>query len=242
MSKVSGLNQAVLSLMAILFLVGCVPPKTRYQSSVDAISAPDNIQRNKYVMMSAVKGVTVDDLQFQEYGRYLEKALAQRGFIKVEAIQDAELVIFVDYGIGEPKEHHYSYEVPTWGQTGVSGSYTSGNINTFGGSSTFSGVTTYTPTYGITGSQELSDSVTTFTRFIQLEAVDNMVFKNTNKIVQIWKTHLVSTGRSGDLREVFPYLVSAMMPYLGANTGKALQVITQQDDPFVLSVRPVAKP
>ena len=46
--------------------------------------------------------------------------------------------------------------MPVYGQTGISSSNTFGTINTFGNTSTYSGSTYYTPSYGITGYQNMN--------------------------------------------------------------------------------------
>lgn len=46
--------------------------------------------------------------------------------------------------------------------------------------------------------------------------------------VQLWKVSVQSRGQSNDLRLIFPYMVTAMQPYLGTNTGHMLTVIVDE--------------
>ena len=56
-------------------------------------------------------------------------------------------------------------------------------------------------------------------------------------MMQVWKTNVISIGSSNDLRLVMPYMVTAMKPYLGTNTGRKLEVEIVADDPAVLLLR-----
>ena len=102
---------------------------------------------------------------------------------------------------------------------------------------TYSGTTTYTPTYGVTGSTTHIGTNTVFTRFLFLDAYDVATYLKEKKMNQVWKTNVVSTGSSGDLRLVVPYMVAAMKPYLGTNTGRKIEVEVAADDPSVQLLR-----
>jgi hypothetical protein len=102
---------------------------------------------------------------------------------------------------------------------------------------TYSGTTTYTPTYGITGSTTHIGTHTVFTRFLFLDAYDIATYAKEQKMSQVWKTNVVSTGSSDDLRLVVPYMVAAMKPYLGTNTGRRIEVVVPGDDPSVQLLR-----
>jgi len=185
------------------------------------------------VLLPSEKGVEPTDLQFLEFARYIERILGPAGMKKAASIGDADLLIFLAYGIGAPQEHTYTYSVPTWGQTGVSSSYTTGTVSTYGGTSSYSGTTSYTPRYGITGSRTEVGSFTSFTRYFRLEAMDGAEFRETKGLKQVWVTSVVSSGSSGDLRLVFPYMVAAAHRRVGSNTGAALEIAIPEGDPLV---------
>ena len=143
---------------------------------------------------------------------------------RVDEFKSAELAVFLSYGIGDPEKSEYSYSLPVWGQTGVSSSYTSGSVNVYGNSGTYSGTTTYTPSYGVTGYQNIQGSNTTFTRHAFLTAYDLEEYRRTEKEKIIWDTRIASTGSSGDLRLVFPIMIAAAIDHIGTNTGKMIFV------------------
>jgi hypothetical protein len=155
----------------------------------------------------------------------------------VDKPEEANIAIFLGYGIGEPKEHTYTYSMPVYGQTGVSSSNTFGTATAMGGMATYSGVTTYTPTYGIVGSQTYSGSYVTYTRYVVMDAYDFKSFRETKKEKELWKTEVTSTGSIGDLRYVFPVLIAGSVPYLGGNTGQAVIVTLTDNSPEVLKIK-----
>jgi len=210
---------------------------TIFESNVDSLAQTDAAQKKRYVLMPGGKGVEAGDLQFQEFAAYIEKILMERGFVKVSAFADADVAIFLAYAIGDPRTYQYSYSLPTWGQTGVSSSNTFGTVSSYGGMATYSGTTTYTPTYGITGSTTHVGTDTVYTRFLFLDAYDVATYVRDKKMSQVWKTSVVSTGSSGDLRLVFPYMVVAVKPYFGTNTGRKIKVEVPANDPAVQVLR-----
>ena len=70
-----------------------------------------------------------------------------------------------------------------------------------------------------------------------IEAVDIPTYRSKKKVVQVWKTGIVSVGSSGDLRRVFPVMIGAASSYLGTNTGEIRTVNLYEDDPRVLLVK-----
>ena len=106
-----------------------------------------------------------------------------------------------------------------------------------GSMATYSGTTTYTPTYGVTGSTTHVGRHTTYTRFLLLDAYDVAIYIKENKMNQVWKTSVISIGSSNDLRLVVPYMITAMKPHLGTNTGRKVEVEVPADDPAVQLLR-----
>jgi len=227
-----------LLLAGVGFLSGCagMQPK-RFVSSVDSLAQADAVAKKRYVLLPGGEGVEASDLQFQEFAAYVERILSENGFVKVATVQDADVAIFLVYAIGDPQTHQYTYSIPTWGQTGVSSSNTYGTVSSYGGMATYSGTTTYTPTYGLTGSTTHVGRQTVYSRFLFLDAYDLPAYMKEQRMTQVWKTSVVSTGSSGDLRLVVPYMVAAMKPYLGTNTGRRIEVQVLENDPAVQILR-----
>ncbi|MCG9712099.1 hypothetical protein L1D29_04620 [Shewanella insulae] len=230
------MKKKLLVLLAVVILAGCATTP-QFHVNVDSISAPGASKKTEYILLPGLKDVNEGDLQYQEYASYVERALQSNGYTKATNFQDADIAIFLAYGIGEPENHQYTYSLPTWGQTGVASSNTYGTVNTYGNTATYSGTTFYTPTYGVTGSTTHTGSYTTFFRYMFLDAVDLDEYRKTKKEKQIWKTTVTSTGTSGDLRQVFPILVAASKPHIGTNTGKKVNVILKEADQRVMEIK-----
>ena len=224
--------------LVLLTAAGCATMQPlQYHVNIDSLSASTQTAKKHFVLLPGNKDTPVTDLQFREYAGYISRALVTRGYVPAESIEKADIAIFVVYGIGNPQEHQYSYSVPTWGQTGVRSSSTRGTLNTYGSFGTYSGTTTYTPTYGVTGSTTNVGTYTTYSRFLVLNALDLSEYRQTKKEIQLWKTTITSIGSSGDLRLVFPYMVTASMPHIGTNTGQQIKVILYENDPAVMNVK-----
>ncbi len=235
------LSIKTLGLMLVVcaaILSGCETMQPmRFYSSIDSLARPDAAAMKRYILVPGGKGVEVGDLQFQEFATYIDKALTENGFIKASTLQEADVAIFLTYAIGDPQTYQYTYSLPTWGQTGVSSANTYGTVSSYGNTATYSGNTTYTPTYGVTGSTTHLATNTTYTRFLFLDAYDVATYTKENKMNQVWKTNVVSVGSSNDLRLVVPYMVAAMKPYLGTNTGRKVEIEVREDDPAVKLLR-----
>ena len=219
-------------ILSLVVMSGCAP-RLRFLSSVDAISGPKAESMKTYVLLPGIEGLASNDLQFLEYAEYVDRALADRGFMRTNSFEEASLAIFLVYGIGNPQTIQYSYSLPVWGQTGVTSS-TSGRIDVFGN---YQSTTTETPTYGLTGLGTATGTRTAHFRFMLLEALDLDMYRKSAEVEQVWKTEVVSSGSSDDLRLVFPYMVTAAVPYLGRNPGQKVRVVLPGDDPAVQAIR-----
>jgi len=205
--------------------------------AVDSLASLAAQEHRTYVLLPGNEGVTWDDLQFQEYAQYVKRALHAQGFRLAENAEDANVAIVLSYGIGDPKTHQYTYSLPVWGQTGVSSAHTYGTATAYGSMATYSGTTTYTPTYGVTGYTSHVGSVTTYFRYARITGYDFEAFRESNKQLELWRTTISSSGTSGDLRQVFPVLISAAIPYFATNTGKQVQVQLYESDDAVKTIR-----
>ena len=217
-----------LALSWIALETGCVRT-IAIDTQVDSIADPAAKDKHKYVLLPGNKDTNPDDLQFKEFARYVEDIMRDKGFVRVEAA-DADIMVFLLYGIGDPQTHLSSYAVPIWGQTGYQSSRTTGSITSYGNNARFSGTTTYTPSYGVTGVYTGVKSYTSFTRYLILDAYDVAVLKKENRLSQVWRTKAFSTGENGDLRFVFPYMALAIRPYTASNTGQIVEEITNVND------------
>lgn len=225
-------------MIALFFLpaIGCATEK--YTCSVNAIASTDSLPSKTYVILSGTEGVRVDDLQFMEFARYVDRALQMRGYMKVRDLRDAGYAIFLSYFIGDPQTHVSTYLIPHIGQTGIASSSSVGTLYNFGNYGVYSGTTTYQPSYGISGYSTGLRTTTTYTHVMSLAAVDVNYFRTTNQIRNPWLLAVASTGPSPDLRRIFPVMIAAAQPYVGRNSGgKIVDVALADGDEAVVAIR-----
>lgn len=196
------------AVVLLILVTGCAttPQPLQIRSEVDGLSTPDAATKRRFVILPADTQVNAQDLQFLEFKGYVEKVLAQRGFTKVEQMHAGDVVLFLRYGVGDPQIRQYSYDVPIWNDFGY-GFYPYGRRGR------------YYPAYGVAGYTQHIETYTIYRRFLTLEAYDMAAHLQQQTPIQLWKVSVQSLGQSNDLRLVFPYLVTAMQPYIGTNTG-----------------------
>jgi hypothetical protein len=136
--------------------------------------------------------------------------------------------------VGQPEEHVRSYDVPVYGQTGVAESRTTTQLQMHGSSGTATSSTTYTPQFGVTGYRTKVDTYTTFTRYVIVNAIDAAKFQGEDQqLVQLWKTTIVSTGGSGDLRRMLPIILVGAWNLIGVDSGRTVRRVLPQEGPAV---------
>ncbi|NLD36068.1 MAG: hypothetical protein GX654_04285 [Desulfatiglans sp.] len=239
----------IFTLMCILALCGCSTlsnfGRARFSIAVDSLAASGADSKKTYLLLPGNQGVTEADLQFKEYAEYLKRVLNKKGYVYTESKDDADVAIYLAYGMGDPETHLYSYDMPVWGRTGYYASRTRVAETTTDGKTSYRTYTTYTPSYGFIGYNSYIDSVTTYMRFAVITAYDYSQFKKDETEVQLWKTTVSSTGTTDDLRRIFPMLMAASIPYLATDTGRKVYMTMYETDPVVQEIKrgtPFKKP
>jgi hypothetical protein len=152
-------------------------------------------------------------LEHKAYERLVKTELNKRGFVET-AVEDAEFVVFLNYGIDIGKQVLSSY--PIIDPTGTASSYTSGTITSYGGYATYSGTTSSTPTYGVVGSGVRSQTV--FTRYLRLDILDKAALSD-GKIKKVYEAKVTSTGSSGQVAAVMPTMIKALFEDFPGKSG-----------------------
>jgi hypothetical protein len=209
-----------------------------------------NLKGKKFFVEPGMKDVSENDLQFKEFKSIISKSFIRKEAIETQLRTEADIVVLLQYGISDPQTYQENIPVPIWGRTGISSSTTTTNTrsNTYGnaylsayssggtttgnvyGSATTNKNTTsstqYNYSYGVTGVANRTVTRTEYFRFCNVYAYDN----NTQSDEMLWKTSISSSGSSGDLRVVLPYLVFTGMDFYGINTGKKISLSTANNN------------
>jgi hypothetical protein len=214
---------AILTGMMLILVSGCAttPRPVQIRAEVDGLASGDAQVKRRYVILPADKQLSPLDLQFVEFKGYVEKALMQRGYVKVEQMQEGDVVLFLGYGVGEPQVRQYSYSVPVWNDFAF---YPYGRRFM------------YYPSIGVAGYTQRTESYTVYKRYMTLEAYDMSAHLQQQMPIQVWKVNVQSQGQTNDLRLVFPYLVTAMQPHIGTNTGHMQTVDIDESDALLREI------
>ena len=222
-----------LVLATSIFVSGCettptAPEKLEFHVAVSSLG---NGQPSRFQVIPFDKRISSTDLQFKEYSGYVERALILDGYQKATSEKDTDVFILLGYEISDGEEKAVSRQVPHFGQTGSVNLGTTGTITTMGNTSFLNAQTNTMPLYGVTGVSTVTDRYTTYTRRIVVSGYDS------TKSQELWTTKIVSTGSSGDFRQVFPVMVGAARSFLGKATVKAEKIVLYEDSPEVLGIR-----
>lgn len=201
-------------------LSGCATQQAKIR--VESIADPAAQQMRRFVLVSGVPNVNTGDLEFRGFAAQIGREMTSRGYIQVVSPTDADVAVFLQYQTTGPHTSTSTSVMPLWGQTGYSSSQTYGTIDQFGG---YSGTTTYTPKYGITGYMPITNTNVYYVHGLRLSAYDmRMLFKGTNH--EVWNATATGISSDTNLRDDFWVLVEAIGPFIG-HTQSASTVIVK---------------
>lgn len=150
------------------------------------------------------------DLEFETYKDMARAELTKIGWREVDR-SAAKVLVAMDYLLDEGKP--YTIDIPIFGQTGVSGSTTTGHVDRTG---SFHGTTTFTPQFGITGVATRSYAqyrrrlyVLVFDSNAQVDGKPKLVFQGS----------AVSEGSTPYLAPVMPFLLNCLLSQVAEASG-----------------------
>jgi hypothetical protein len=202
--------------------------------TVSSIKAPGVEAGKRFTVLPADKGTSPQDLLFMEFREYVKRALIAKGFLWCESKDQADVLVLLAYTIEAPKEHSETKTRLVYGQTGVSSSYTMGSVSQWG---SYSGSTTYFPSYGVVGAVPETKTYSTCTKYIRLAAFDCKAYMANGQETMLWWTEIISTGSSTDLRRIFPFMIAGSQELIAENTGQALGFAINETDARVDALR-----
>lgn len=229
-------NSITMIFIAVL-LVGCSPKiSVRIDSIVDQV---EPIREKRYVLYSAVKGISVDDLYFREYSGYFRRILKQQGYRDMQDRENADVAIYFDYGISSGKVIHYTYTRPVYATVGgESIDVTETHRDESGKTTSKTTKSVFMPsrTYAV-GMTTERESYTVYTAHAVLEAKEIKQGDKTKDGRTLWKTVITTTSKLDDLRRLMPMLATASAHYLGTNTSGVKTVDLGENDPRLLEMK-----
>lgn len=199
---VSEMKKIPIIFLLIILLNGCT-------NSVNISSViyhgPSHEQREKIIVVP-INEFQKSSLEFVAVGEYLENKLLYNGYIPTKNVNESKYAAIINYGIDDGTTN-FSME-PVFGQIGGGTSYTSGKVNSYGGSATYNATTTTSPTFGVVGAVPVSS--TTYKRNVNID-----IFKiDANKIdvepVKVYEMKAVSSGSCGNINSVLFKIIDGM--------------------------------
>lgn len=193
----------ILSLF-VLCLCSCSTP---VYMTVDAYSSPEAQCKKSYTLVVNERHTAEANLQNREFQHMTEQVLADRGFCKAND-EEADVIVYLDYGISEPVISQCPYDSPVYGPTGLV-------VNS---SRHYSSVS---PQYGVVGYETKYESHITYERYLSLIGYDKNSSGGSKS--ELWRLYTVSIGEVGDLRRVFPALLVGSKKFIGFSTGQKIE-------------------
>jgi hypothetical protein len=235
--RVTMWRHSITMIFIAALLAGCSPKiSVRIDSIVDQM---EPLGEKRYVLYSAVQGISVGDLYFREHSGYFREILKQQGYLEVRDRENADVAIYFDYGISGGKVIHSTYTRPVYATVGgetidVTETYTdaSGKTTSKKTKSVFIPSRQY-----VVGTTTERESYTVYTAHAVLEAKEIKQGDKTEDGRTLWKTVITTTSKLDDLRRLMPILAVAAAPYLGTNTGGAQTVDLGENDDRVLEMK-----
>jgi predicted small secreted protein len=221
--------RAVLLIFSLAFFLSSCATTKHFTVQIDSIGNDIYQEQKTYIAVPTDKDVSADDLRFKEYAGYIRKILAPKGYIEVNSSEDANIIVYLTYGVGDPELHTYAYSLPVYGQVGitVSPGPAPGHPGQPPRKPPFEH---FSPIFGIVGTKTEYQTVTTYFRYCKIEAFDLSLYRTTNTEKQLWSTIITSRGESDDLRMVMPYMIAAAEQYIGVDTGRKVEVVIDEKD------------
>jgi hypothetical protein len=200
------MRKLVIGVVAALVLTACA----RVQSNITSYSQIQSGYEGKTVAVVPYNDEQANSLEFWDFARRLDGRFAAKGLRPVDirtAQTMPDLLAFFTFTMDNGQQVARTYSIPTYGQTGVSSSHTTGTLNSYGNYGTYSGTTTYTPTYGITGYQTGTTVDTVYGRGLTLDIMRPTSDQHADKV---YEATLASAGNCGNMSAVMDSLLDAL--------------------------------
>lgn len=234
----AGMKTQILALVvsgcALLAASACT---SRYIVRVDSLSAADDCDGIRYVVLPGTDEVAENELLFREFEAYVVRALDAHGLQAADSIDTAELVVLVDYGPGGKETSSYSTTRNVYGWVG--GGTTTFQSSTIGAGATRTtmGTASQAPRREVVGRESTVYTDTTHVLLASFDAIDASRLRETGESESVWRTTTTTTSVSGDMRRGFPVMLVAASDYFCTDTQRQIGVRLSERDPRVLEVR-----
>lgn len=217
------MRQKTLLLALVLLLSGC--SQNTINLRLDAINTPDySAEKQSYQLLSGDPETKRDDLYFQEFSRFARYALEQAGLQAASSSASADQKVYFSFGVNSGTTKRQTYSAPIYEYVGGD-TITIKEHATRNGSIDTNTTQIYVPyRFKLIGRESRSRKITTYQSYLRLEGRDNADDR------QLWMITVETNSDSSDLRMLIPLMLSKAQPYIGKNSGRAMQIKTSAND------------
>jgi len=220
-------------LLGTFLLTGCA---SRYVFHVNAMSAETgNYPQDRTFMLKPAKAdVSEQDLLFREAARLVSLALQDRGYRPVDNDASADLLITVDYGVGEAETAYRSRSAPVYLREGPRYENVWVHYRDKDGKLRRTLTTVYIPPrLNFVDNYGQQEAYQVYPKSLALTAYRNGE-GDLKELPQVWSVEAKIRNPNEDLRIFLPWLTTALQPYIGEDTGKQVEVVIEPESGEVI--------
>ncbi len=218
------MRQKILLLALVLLLSGC--SQNTINLRLDAINTPDySAEKQSYQLLSGDPETKRNDLYFQEFSRFARYALEQSGLQAANNGSEADQKVYFSFGVNDGTTKRQTYSAPIYEYVGGD-TITIREHGSRNGSIDTNTTQVYVPyRFKLVGLESRSLKITTYQSYLRLEGRSN-----DDEQKQLWMITVETNSSSNDLRMLIPLMLSKAQPYIGKNSGRAIQIKTSAND------------
>ena len=200
-------------------LIGC---GQQVSVTVQAEAGAQARAETHFTMVASDPNVKPRNPDYLALSAAVARALASQGFEEAKAPEAGDLVVVIDWMVGEPKvvARHAGGDI---GQPAVAGAAPGGR----GGMPV--GGTNNAASFGF-GVEGNDRGEVVYNRTVTLKGVDRAAYMADPMAKPAWSMILTSEGDSDDVPKFAPSMVAAAMPYIATNAGKVRARLGSTED------------
>ena len=214
---------------ASLLFSGC----QSQQVKVSALANPEKPAKEAISYRIGTNNPTLDEesLRFKEAAGFVKTALSGKGMYEAPNPETADMVVAIDYGIGEPRIRREERRRPIYITVPGRMHYERVEVGTdANGNPIYRTVVVQDPPITeYIGDQSYLVTVINYEKHLQLAARENKPSIEGQPAAALWRVDVTGEGESRDLRKNLPVLAAATIDYIGTDT-KGEKTIRIKDD------------
>jgi len=231
-----GYRKGLIGLALIALLSGCT---TTYNFKVDAISNPEVQPGLSYKIANVNSAGEPSDLRSQEAGNWVKTALSGKGLYEAETLEDADMIVELEYGMEEPRTKMTTISTPIYAEIGGGVRYIQVPVTDKEGNVSYKTVAVREPTRSeYVGERESVIVQTIYEKYMRISARENKLEEESDtRGAQIWSVYVTNEDEQDDLRQYLPIMASAAIDFIGENSETEQEVKLKDTDDVVTFVK-----